>query len=415
MSINKDSQKVPKLRFKGFTDDWEECKLSDITTINARIGWQNLRTSEFLDNGEYLLITGTDFKDGKIDYSNIHYIGKERYDQDKNIQIKNGSILITKDGTLGKVAYVEALRRPATLNAGVFNVQVTKEAQVNSKYLFHYLKAPFLLKYAASHSTGGTIKHLNKNILVDFPIPIPANTEQIKIATLLSNFDKAITLHQRKLDQLNQLKEALLQQMFPGKGETVPKLRFAGFEGDWDLEPFSELWKQTNEKNKNFEFLPTEVISVSRMKLNPSNRNPKDKYMTTYNIFRKGDIAFEGNKSKKHDFGRFVLNDIQDGIVSHVFVVYRPQANFNSDFMKAYINSEQVMREHLKHSTTKTLMMTTLNNHEIKKRKLKMPTLSEQIKIGDMLKHLDDIITLQQRKLDQLKNTKQVLLQNMFI
>ena len=115
---------TPKIRFKGFTDDWEQRKLSELTTMHARIGWQNLRTSEFLDSGDYMLITGTDFQDGVIDYSTCHYVEKERYDQDKNIQIKNGSILITKDGTLGKVAYVQGLMMPATLNAGVFNVTI---------------------------------------------------------------------------------------------------------------------------------------------------------------------------------------------------------------------------------------------------------------------------------------------------
>src|SRR5699024_3941569 len=151
--------------------------------MNARIGWQNLRTSEFLDNGDYMLITGTDFKEGTIDYTNIHYVEKERYDQDKKIQIRNDSILITKDGTLGKVAYVEGLTMPATLNAGVFNVRVKEDTKVDSKYLFHYLKAPFLLKYADSQSTGGTIKHLNQNVLVNFPIPLPSEKEQKKIGS----------------------------------------------------------------------------------------------------------------------------------------------------------------------------------------------------------------------------------------
>jgi len=169
---------TPQIRFQGFTDDWEERKLSELATMNARIGWQNLRTSEFLDNGDYMLITGTDFKAGAIDYSNIHYVEKERFEQDKKIQISNKSILITKDGTLGKVAYVEGLTMPATLNAGVFNVKVKEDITINSKYLFHYLKAPFLLNFADKKSTGGTIKHLNQNVLVEFPIPLPSLEEK---------------------------------------------------------------------------------------------------------------------------------------------------------------------------------------------------------------------------------------------
>ncbi|MDT2901431.1 restriction endonuclease subunit S [Lactococcus lactis] len=210
----KNGAKVPELRFAGFADDWEERKLSELATMNARIGWQNLRTSEFLDNGDYMLITGTDFKAGAIDYSNIHYVEKERFEQDKKIQISNKSILITKDGTIGKVAYVEGLTMPATLNAGVFNVKVKEDLAIDSKYLFHYLKAPFLLKFADQRSTGGTIKHLNQNVLVEFPIPLPSLGEQHKIAGLLSNFDNTIALHQRKLDLLKEQKKGFLQKMF---------------------------------------------------------------------------------------------------------------------------------------------------------------------------------------------------------
>lgn len=207
-------QSVPQIRFSGFTEDWEQRKLSELATMHARIGWQNLRTSEFLDAGDYMLITGTDFEDGKVNYSTCHYVEKERYDQDKNIQIKNGNILITKDGTLGKVAYVEGLSLPATLNAGVFNVEVKDENETDSKYLFQFLKAPFLMDYVSKKATGGTIKHLNQNILVDFPIATPSRAEQVRIGEYFSTLDDLITLHQQKCDELRNIKKFMLQNMF---------------------------------------------------------------------------------------------------------------------------------------------------------------------------------------------------------
>ena len=205
--------KIPEIRFKGFTDAWEQRKLSSIATMHARIGWQNLRTSEFLDRGNYYLITGTDFIDGEIDLKTCHFVEKERYDQDKNIQIKNGSILITKDGTLGKVAYVEGLDKPATLNAGVFNVVII-DKNMENKYLFHYLKAPFLMDYVGKRATGGTIKHLNQNILVDFPVIHPSYDEQTKIGAFFSKLDNLITLHQRKVKMLQNIKKSCLEKMF---------------------------------------------------------------------------------------------------------------------------------------------------------------------------------------------------------
>lgn len=209
----KNENKNPEIRFKGFSAPWEEHKLSNVTSMHARIGWQNLRTSEFLDSGNYYLITGTDFIDGKIDLKTCHFVEKERYDQDKNIQIKNGSILITKDGTLGKVAYVEGLDKPATLNAGVFNVVII-DKNMENKYLFQYLKAPFLMDYVGKRATGGTIKHLNQNILVDFPVIHPSYEEQTKIGVFFSKLDDLIALHQRKLKMLQNMKKSCLEKMF---------------------------------------------------------------------------------------------------------------------------------------------------------------------------------------------------------
>lgn len=208
----KEGATVPEIRFAGFTGDWEEKKLSEIAVMHARIGWQNLRTSEFLDSGEYMLITGTDFQDGVINFKTCHYVEKERYDQDKHIQIKNGSILITKDGTLGKVAFVDGLKKPATLNAGVFNVE--NQDDVDGRYLFQYLKAPFLMDYVSLKATGGTIKHLNQNILVDFPVKLPSKSEQQKIGSYFSHLDSLISLQQRKLEKLKNIKKSLLEKMF---------------------------------------------------------------------------------------------------------------------------------------------------------------------------------------------------------
>ena len=195
--------------FSETANAWEQRRLSDIATMHARIGWQNLRTSEFLDSGDY-----TDFDDGSINYATCHYVEKERYDQDRHIQIQNGSILITKDGTLGKVAYVQGLSMPATLNAGVFNVEIRDKSQVDERYLFQYLKAPYLMDYVAQKATGGTIKHLNQNILVDFPVVMPTREEQALIGEFFLGIDTLLALHQRALVNLGNIKKVLPEKMF---------------------------------------------------------------------------------------------------------------------------------------------------------------------------------------------------------
>ena len=187
------NSKTPKIRFKGFTDDWEQRKLSEVATMHARIGWQNLRKSEFLDSGDYYLITGTDFVDGEVDLANCHYVTKERYEQDPNIQLQNNDVLVTKDGTLGKVAFVKDLTKPATLNSGVFVVR-SLSANLKNRFIFHYLKSSFLMNFARGKLTKGTIKHLNQSVITQLPIPIPPLPVQKEIVRILDKFTELIAL-----------------------------------------------------------------------------------------------------------------------------------------------------------------------------------------------------------------------------
>ena len=207
----------PKLRFKREDGtefpEWEEKSISEICEPHARIGWQNLRTDEFLNEGDYYLVTGTDFQNGKVNFKTCHYIDKERYEQDINIQIKNGSILITKDGTLGKVAFVDNMDKVGTLNAGVFVLQKMRECIYNI-YLYQYLTAPYLLNFVYDKSTGGTIKHLNQRVLIQFPVPIPCLEEQQKIADFLSTVDEVITQSEAEVQNLEQQKKAAMKKIF---------------------------------------------------------------------------------------------------------------------------------------------------------------------------------------------------------
>lgn len=405
---------TPKIRFKGFTDDWEQRKLSELTTMHARIGWQNLRTSEFLDSGDYMLITGTDFQDGVIDYSTCHYVEKERYDQDKNIQIQNGSILITKDGTLGKVAYVQGLMMPTTLNAGVFNVTIKNENIMDGKYLFQYLKAPFLMDYVSKKATGGTIKHLNQSILVDFPVEMPKTEEQVKISRYFTALDHLITLHQRKCDETKQLKKFMLQKMFPKNGEKNPEIRFEGFTDDWEQRKFSELYAKSSEKNDGSIGMDKN-ITVATMQFKEDVKVSTAEYLKTYYTFNLGDIAFEGHQSKEFRYGRFVENDIGNGIVSHIFAVFRPIREYDLHFWKYAINNEALMQRILSRSTKASTMMHDLVTNDFLNETFLVPSLDEQRRIGVFLDTLDHLITLHQRKCEKLKELKKFMLQNMFV
>ncbi|EMF0307847.1 restriction endonuclease subunit S [Enterococcus hirae] len=413
----------PEIRFPGFTEDWEQRKLSEIATMNARIGWQNLRTSEFLDKGDYMLITGTDFKDGAIDYSNIHYVERERFEQDKKIQISNGSILITKDGTLGKVAYVEGLTMPATLNAGVFNVRVKENLAIDSRYLFHYLKAPFLLKFADQRSTGGTIKHLNQNVLVEFPIPLPSLEEQHKVAGLLSNFDNTIALHQRKLDLLKETKKGFLQKMFPKNGAKVPEIRFPGFTEDWEQRKLGGIGKTytglTGKSKEDFGHGDAKFVTYMNVFQNPKatlEQLENVEIDPRQNEVKKGDVFFTTSSETPEEVGMSSVwtHDINNIYLNSFTFAYRPTIKFDLDYLAFMLRSQSVRKKII-------FLAQGISRYNISKTKMmdiSVPipvNFEEQQKIGAFFKQLDDTIALHQRKLDLLKETKKGFLQKMFV
>ncbi|WP_137596700.1 restriction endonuclease subunit S [Paucilactobacillus kaifaensis] len=194
-----------------------------------------------------------------------------------------------------------------------------------------------------------------------------------------------------------------------------PKVRFSGFTDPWEQRKFGELWRKTSNKNTNEEFSDDDIISVAQMQMNTSLKISKQSYLKTYNVLQYGEIAFEGNKSKNYSFGRFVLNNLRDGIVSHVFITFKPLVDMNIDFMKEYIHYEPVMKHILVKSTTKTVMMTTLNVNDVSKQKILFPIMKEQIKIGKLLDIVSGLIAANQDKVDQLKKMKKWLMQNMFV
>lgn len=163
--------------------------ITDVALVKSRVGWQRLTTAEYQETGDYYLITGTDFKNGKIDFNSCVFVSKERYEMDPNIIVGKGDILITKDGTLGKVAFMaEEPNKPTTLNSGVFRIHTT-DLQVSSRYLFHYFTSKYFTDFVNSVKTGSTIPHLTQQGLVSLNIPIPSLEEQNRVVSILDRFD----------------------------------------------------------------------------------------------------------------------------------------------------------------------------------------------------------------------------------
>ena len=167
------------------------------------------------------------------------------------------------------------------------------------------------------------------------------------------------------------------------------------------------------EKN-DLSFDTDKIISVASMYYKEDTSNSDDDYMRTYNVMRLGDIAFEGNKSKNFAHGRFVENTIGDGIVSHVFDVFRPISEYDLLFWKYFINYEGVMGRIMIRCTKASTMMTNLVAKDFLEESIVVPSIVEQKRIGYYLKSIDHLITLHQRKLEKLKIIKKSMLENIF-
>jgi type I restriction enzyme S subunit len=205
-----------KRRLPGFSGKWETINMAEHSTLKARIGWQGLTTAEYLTNGEYRLITGTDFIDGKVDWERCHFVEKNRYDQDKNIQVRIGDVLITKDGTIGKVAYIDHLPSKATLNSGVFVIR-PKNNKYHPRYFYYILNSRIFDDFLRQLQAGSTINHLYQKDFVNFNFPTPEYEEQQAVAEILSDMDDEITALEQKRAKTCLLKQGMMQELLTGR------------------------------------------------------------------------------------------------------------------------------------------------------------------------------------------------------
>lgn len=193
----------------------------------------------------------------------------------------------------------------------------------------------------------------------------------------------------------------------------VPKLRFPGFTEDWEQRKFGEIYERSSQKNDSTYGID-KIISVANMYFKIDATVGSEEYLKTYNVFKLGDIAFEGHTNKEYSYGRFVENTIGDGIVSHIFDVFTPRINLDINFWKDLIKYEPIMGPILRRCTKASRMMSNLTSKEFLEEKILCPTLEEQKLIGEFIVRIDKNITLHQRKLEHLNLKKKALLQKLF-
>lgn len=370
-------------------DGVEYKRFDEACALKARIGWQRLTKSEQMKNGEYLLITGTDFSaNHRINYETCVYVSKERYDQDSNIQLRNGDVLITKDGTLGKVAIVENLPMPATLNGGVFVVR-DKSGALDNKFIAHYLLSSFFKTAVNSRKTGSTISHLTQSLFSTLLIPIPPLGIQREIVRVLDSFaELEAELEARKAQYAHYRDELLSRESLEAlAGGEISKAELG------DLMTVQRGASPRPIK----QYVTNEPDGIPWIKIGDVAPGAKYISQTEERITEAG-----ANKSRYLEPGSFVLSNsmsfgrpyilqlggcIHDGWIS----ITNYEEHFSPDFLYHLLNSHPVQKYWDEKASSGAVR--NLNSDIARGTPLLVPPLSVQQQVVDILDRFDALTT----------------------
>ena len=195
-------------------EDWSSVCLGDYAYIKARIGWRGLSSSEYTVSGPYL-IAGKHIKGSGVDWLNCDHINDFRYEESREIQLQENDIIISKDGTIGRLAFIDYLPGKATINGTMMLIRTEKN--FHSKYVYFYLQGDNFQKLIREKVSGSSIPHIFQRDMITFNLPMPPLTEQKKIVSILTPIDKTIEDKQCKLHQTQSLKKSLMQDLLTGK------------------------------------------------------------------------------------------------------------------------------------------------------------------------------------------------------
>ncbi|WP_143224883.1 restriction endonuclease subunit S [Acidaminococcus massiliensis] len=406
--MKKDMKKVPAVRFKGFTDDWEQRKFRDLLQLRRGLtyspadvrqsGIRVLRSSNI--NGNTFTINDDDVF---VDAASV------------NIPlVNNGDILITAANGSSKLVGKHAIIKNITDSMAVHGGFMLLGSGTDTKFVNALLGSLWYQRFIRTHVAGGNgaIGNLNKSELESQKVLVPSEEEQHQIGTFFSEIDDTITLHQRKSDQLKKLKAYFLQNLFPAKGEKVPKIRFKGFTGEWEQRKLGDFGSVAMCK-RIFKNQTTENGDIPFYKIGTFGGKPDayisknlfDEYKKKYPYPEKGDILISASGS----IGRTVEYTGEDAYYQDSNIVWLKHDNRiqNSFLIQLY---KIVKWAGIEGSTIKRLY-----NDNILKTKILIPSVQEQIIIGNYFNNIDNLITLHQQKITQLQAVKKFLLQNLFV
>lgn len=402
-----EEKKAPTLRFKGFTDKWEHCKLKQIAK-KVSVGIATSSSMYFSSATDGVpFIKNQNIKEFGIDDTNIEYISKEFDKANASKRVAPGDILTIRTGYPGKSVVV-----PENLaNAQTFTTLITRLKSGNPQFVVDFINSNYGKKQISAMQAGGAQVNVNANVLKNLRLALPTTSEQEKIVSLFKRLDTTIILQQQKLNKLDLLRKSLLQKVFANDNEETPELRFNRFQDSWNQKKLGSLFTESKHKSENGQLLS---VSITRgvYPFDPTERkNNSSTNKANYKFVEKNDIAY--NSMRMWQGAEGVSH--YSGIVSPAYTVLHPKETTNPEFFAYMFKRADMLNKFRRYSQGLTSDTWNLKFPVLKTISVKTTNLQEQEKIVKLFKTLEDNSNLQRQKLERYKQLKKFLLQQMFI
>lgn len=403
-----DNEKKPALRFKGFTDPWEQRKLAEIANFSKGVGYSK---NDLCEEGTPIILYGRLYTKYETSIFDVDTFVKEKAG---SVYSKGGEVIVPASGeTAEDISIASVVVKPGILLGGDLNV-VSPTTEYDSAFLALTISSGAAHEYLSSLAQGKSVVHLHNTDIQSVSAKFPTKREQEKIHLLFGKIDTLITLHQRKYEKLVNIKKSMLDKMFPQNGASVPEIRFKGFTDPWEQHKVGTLIEDYTEKTVTQNQYPV-LTSSQQQGIVLQEDYFADRQVTTdnnvgYYVLPKGYFTYRSRSDT--DVFVFNRNNIVDkGIISYYYPVFAPKS-CDSNFLLRRLN----------HGIKKQLSMAAegtgqkvLAHAKFKNMVVDVPSQSEQEKIGTILEELDTLITLHQRKLEKLQNIKKSCLEKMFV
>ncbi len=402
---------------------WKLIKLGYLCSLKGRIGWKGLRSDEFLEDSYAYLVTGQDFAGDTVNWAACYQIEKGRYDEDPYIQLKKGDLLVTKDGTIGKIAKVHKLDKPACLNSGIFVLRQTAN-KFDQSYLYWQLNSSLLADYNSFVNSGAsTIQHLYQNVFERMPLIVPPLSEQKAIADFLdtkcAEIDGLLADLDAEVKTLTEYKKSIIAETVTRGLNSNALMKSSGIPwvGEipkhWQLHPVYYYYTQRVHKNifgDEQNLLSLSFGKIIRKDINSIGGLIPASY-NTYNIVEKDDIIIRPTDLQNDKRSLRTGLVTEHGIITSAYIALKPNSDVYSPFFHYLLHSYDVKKVFYNMGNG---VRQGLNYSEFSRLMLIEPPKDEQIEIANYLDSkcvaIDKAITDKTQQIETLKAYKSSLI-----